>query len=330
MPAAPTLAGANLLVTGGAGAFGRAFVQGALRQGASRVVVFSRDEAKQAALRATVRDTRVRWFVGDVRDFDRVRWAMRGCDTVVHAAAMKRVDASEENPQEAVDTNITGSSNVARAAVKEGVRRAVLLSTDKAAAPSTLYGVTKSCAERLWIQSNAYAAGTSTRLSVTRYGNVLGSTGSVIPRWEDEAARTGKITLTDPNATRFWMTMGAATRLVTHALADMTGGETFVPALRAASVDTLAYALHPGLPRVVIGLQSGEKLHETLIAEDEGARVVRRGDHYVILPAHQSWGVLSARGVAVPAGFALRSDTAPEWSAAQLRAVCGGGVQEAA
>ena len=189
MPPESVLRDASLLVTGGTGAFGRAFVQRALDDGARRVVVLSRDEAKQAALRATVTDERVRWFVGDVRDFERVRWAMRGCDTVVHAAAMKRVDSCESDPQEAIDTNITGTGHVARAAIREGVTRAVLLSTDKAASPSTLYGLTKSCAERLWVQSNAYAAGTPTRLAATRYGNTRSDSfdaragGDVIDLW---------------------------------------------------------------------------------------------------------------------------------------------------
>ncbi len=321
MPPESVLRDASLLVTGGTGAFGRAFVQRALDDGARRVVVLSRDEAKQAALRATVTDERVRWFVGDVRDFERVRWAMRGCDTVVHAAAMKRVDSCESDPQEAIDTNITGTGHVARAAIREGVTRAVLLSTDKAASPSTLYGLTKSCAERLWVQSNAYAAGTPTRLAATRYGNVLASTGSVIPMWRTEVARANTITLTDPNASRFWMPMAAAVDLVVLALAQMHGGETFVPKLRAATVARLAHALHPNTHTTVIGLRAGEKLHETLIGEDESARTLDCGTHYVIRPALAPWGETTTQGVPVPSGFVLRSDTAPTWDTNALAEV---------
>ena len=310
-----------MLVTGGAGAFGRAFVRRCLDEGAARVVVFSRDEAKHAAMRETVSDGRVRYFLGDVRDYDRLRWAMREVDVVVHAAALKRVDAAEDNPAEAIATNITGTGHVARAAIREGVMRAVLLSTDKAASPSTLYGVTKSCAERLWIQTNTLAAGTGTMLSATRYGNVLGSTGSVIPMWRAEVARTGHLTITDPTATRFWMPMAHAVDLVLVALRLMRGGETFIPKLRAATVDTLATALHGATPHRVIGLQSGEKRHETLIGPDEAARTRDCADHFVIVPAHQTWTTAhTPPGVAVAPHFSLRSDTASTWTTAQLRA----------
>lgn len=324
IPPQSVLRDASLLVTGGTGAFGRAFVARALADGARRVVVFSRDEAKQAKAKAEVNDSRVRWFVGDVRDFDRVRWAIRGCDVVVHAAAMKRVDSCEMDPQEAIDTNITGTGNVARAAIREGVRSAVLLSTDKAAAPSTLYGLTKSCAERLWIQTNAYAAGTGTRLAATRYGNVLASTGSVIPMWRDEVQRSNTLTVTDPSASRFWMPMTDAVDLVLLALATMRGGETFVPKLKAATVATLADALHPNTRTTVVGLRAGEKLHETLIGEDEAARTVDCGTHYEIRPALAPWGDAVSSltsGTPVGPGFVLRSDTAPMWAADALRAV---------
>lgn len=315
------LAYSSVLVTGGTGAFGRAFVDRALVEGARRIVVLSRDEAKQAKAKAEVDDPRVRWFVGDVRDADRVWWAMRGCDMVVHAAAMKRVDSCEFDPQEAIDTNITGSGNVAAAAIRQGVTRAVFLSTDKAAAPSTLYGLTKSTAERLWVQSNTYAAGTSTRLAVTRYGNVLASTGSVIPMWQAEVAQHSRITITDPNATRFWMPMSAAVDLVMMALQHMRGGETFIPKLRAATVRSLATALHPDVQTRIVGLQAGEKLHETLVGEDEAARTFDCNTHYVIRPALTPWidGTVPYTGTPVAPGFVLRSDTAPRWDVNSLR-----------
>jgi len=319
MSAPSTLHDQSILVTGGTGAFGRAFVARCLADGARRVVVFSRDEAKQAAMRATVTDPRVRYFLGDVRDAGRVRWAMRGATIVVHAAAMKRVDSCEADPDEAVDTNIAGTQHVAHGAIREHVERAVFLSTDKAAAPSTLYGMTKATAERLWIQSNAYAAGTTTKLAATRYGNVLGSTGSVVPIWRDEVARHGRITITESAASRFWMPMSDAVDLVILALETMRGGETFVPKLKAATVARLASALAPDAAQRIIGLQSGEKMHETLIGADEAARTVDRGTHYVITPACQTWGRDTTEGEPVGGHFVVRSDTAPSWSVDELR-----------
>ena len=307
------LAGRSLLITGGTGSFGRAFVRRALDDGAARVVIYSRDEAKQAAL-LTAHDTdpRLRCFIGDVRDADRLRWALRGVDLLVHAAALKRIDTCEQDPAEAVATNVTGTLHVAQAAIREHVARAVFLSTDKAAAPCTLYGMTKATAERLWIQSNVYAAGTETRLSATRYGNVLGSTGSVVPMWRAEVERTGTLTLTDPDATRFWMTMPDAVALVLHAFEAMCGGETFVPLIGSASVDTLARAMVPDAVRRIVGLRAGEKRHETLISQDEASRTYDSGFHYVITPAVESWGRAPSLGRApVHPQFSYRSDTNP-------------------
>jgi UDP-N-acetylglucosamine 4,6-dehydratase len=311
------LAGTRILVTGGTGAFGRAFVRRALDAGAARVAILSRDEAKQAALKATLTDPRLRWFVGDIRDAERVRLAMHGIDTVVHAAAMKRIETCEADPLEAVKSNITGTWNVAQACMDAGVSRAVLLSTDKAAAPNTHYGATKMAAERLWNAANVYAAGTPTRFAATRYGNVLGSTGSVIPVWRAQLARGEALTITDPRMTRFWMPMRDAVALVVTALAEMRGGEVFVPRLGAASVLTLAkatigeaYHRHPA-PRT-IGLRPGEKLHEMLISADEARQTYDALTHYVIEPAERTWAdlpPLAWRKVAE--GFTLASDTCP-------------------
>lgn len=303
---------ASILITGGTGAFGRAFVRHALLAGARRVAVFSRDEAKHAAMQSLYPNPRVRHFVGDVRDSDRVQWAMRGVDMVIHAAAMKRIDHCEADPQEAIQTNILGSQNVALAAIQCRVPRAVLLSTDKAASACTLYGMTKAVAERSWIQSNAYADGTGTRLSATRYGNVLGSTGSVVPIWQ-AAKRAGEaLHITSLDATRFWMTMNDAVWLVTVALTDMTGGETFVPKAGAAPVVDVASAITPMWRHKYLctGLRAGEKLHETLISADEAERTIDVGGYYVIRPAHQTWDDTFTQAYShVPANFSLRSDT---------------------
>lgn len=313
-----------MLVTGGVGSFGRAFVARALEDGARRVVVYSRDEAKQAAMRAAMPDPRIRWFIGDVRDFDRLTDAVRGCEVVVHAAAMKRIETCEENPREAVATNITGTVNVARACVVEGVRRAVLLSTDKAACPNTLYGATKLCAERLWLASNVYAAGTPTRLAATRYGNVLGSTGSVVPVWRAQAARGEALTMTDPAMTRFWMPMDAAVALVLLALSEMRGGEVFVPKIGAASISTLADAVAPNTHKAwrrLTGLRPGEKMHEMLVSAEEARHTHDAGTHYVIEPEERTWGEVDGLPhPLVPAGFSYESHTAPlQFAAADLR-----------
>lgn len=321
-----------MLVTGGTGSFGNAFVRRALDDGAARVAVFSRDELKQAHMRAAfANDERLRFFLGDVRDAERVRWAMAGVDIVIHAAAMKRIEACEADPLEAIDTNIDGTRNVALTAIDEGVERAVLLSTDKAPLASTLYGMTKAVAERLWIQSNVFAAGTSTKLSATRYGNVLGSRGSVLDRWRAQYAAGEPITITDERASRFWMTIEQAVDLVVLALEEMRGGEVFVPKVGSAPILDLASAVvetplfwpatgtiapipyAPG--HICTGLRPGERLHETLISADEAANTYDRGGHYRIEPASCSWNEdrdPQGNSALVEAGFAYTSDTNPE------------------
>jgi len=284
------LSGASILITGGTGAFGQAFTRRALDDGAARVAVLSRDEVKHAAMAASLSDPRVRHFVGDIRDQRRVAMAAHGVDYIIHAAAMKRVEHCEGDPDEAIATNVIGSSNVAHAAIAAGVKRAVLLSTDKAAAPCTLYGMTKAVAERAWIAANGYAAGTGTRLAATRYGNVLGSTGSLLPIWRAQAATKGVITMTDPNATRFWMTMQQAVDLVAHALTAMTGGETYTQIVGSASLMDIANVVAPLAALDMVGLRVGEKMHETMIAEDEMGRAWRSGTEYVkIMPAAPTW-----------------------------------------
>ena len=325
------LVDANVLITGGAGSFGRAFAAHALTAGARRVVVYSRDEAKHAALTTTLhRDPRLRCFVGDVRDRDRLHWAMRGIDYVVHAAALKRVDACEADPYEAIQTNIVGSQNVALAAIAAGVQRAVLLSTDKAAAPCTLYGSTKAVAERAWIQFNGYADGTHTRLAATRYGNVLGSTGSVIPHWIPLIQQGRPLTISHPDATRFWMLMENAVALVQMALDHMEGGETFVPKIPASSLLQLLSVLTVALTGAqhtaytVTGLVAGEKAHETLIGADELSRVYHDPllHRYIIYPAHRTWPMRPLQGVRVRSTFSYQSnDAARQLSAHALHQV---------
>jgi UDP-N-acetylglucosamine 4,6-dehydratase len=305
------LAGRSVLVTGGSGAFGNAFVRRALEDGARRVVVFSRGEAKQAEMRAEINDDRARFVIGDVRDADRVLDACRGVDYVIHAAAMKRVESCERDPVEAVKTNIVGTLHVARACIERGVQRAVILSTDKAAAPATLYGCTKLAAERAWLAANVYAAGTQTRFSGTRYGNVVGSTGSAVPTWRAQAQRGEAITITDPAMTRFYMPMSDAVNLVVRALTEMRGGEVYVPRIAAASVGELAVATAPGATWRTIGVRGQEKMHETLISADEAPYAHDLGDCYVIEPAERTWGdVAPLPYPKVPAGFEYRSDLA--------------------
>lgn len=251
-------------------------------------MIFSRDELKQAEMRQRFDDPRMRFMIGNVDDMERVSLAMRGIDYVVHAAAMKRIETCEANPWEAVQTNVNGTRNVAMAAIGSGVAKAVFLSTDKAASPNTLYGTTKLCAERLWTQSNVYAAGTDTLLASTRYGNVIGSRGSVVPLFRKQAAEGLRSTITDAGMTRFWMTLGQAVDLVLLAFENMRGGEVFIPKVPSASMATVSVALNPDCVPKLIGTRPGEKLHETLISEDEVTTTFEYEGHYCIQP-ERSW-----------------------------------------
>ena len=316
---APLLSGRHVLVTGSNGAFGQAFVRRALADGAARVVALSRGEAAQAAMAASIADDRVRYLIGDVRDERRMRDACRGVEIVVHAAALKRIDSCESDPREAIATNVIGTLNVARACIDAGVSLAVFLSTDKAAAPATLYGATKLAAERAWNASNVYAAGTRTRFFSTRYGNVLGSTGSVVPLWRAQS-KSGTLSITDVRASRFWMTMTDAVDLVLLALADMRSGAVYIPKLDAARLTDLAYAIAPGCTLSHIGLRPGEKLHECLVTEDEARHTYDCGSHYLIEPETRTWGgepaLLAPR---VPLGFTYESDDVRSLSVDILR-----------
>lgn len=309
------VSGKSVLVTGGTGTFGKAFLRRCLDDGVRRIVILSRDELKQAEMRAAFPDPRVRYFIGDVRDQNRVLQALNGVEIVVHAAAMKRIETCEADPWEAVQTNVIGTHNVADAAIHAGVEKAVLLSTDKAPAAHTLYGVTKLAAERLWLASNVYAAGHRTTLSATRYGNVLGSRGSVLDLFRQQVERGVPATITHLGCTRFWMSIEQAVDLVLVALTNMQGGEVFVGKVPSAPVVTLAKACGASQFSVT-GLRPGERLHETLISADEARTTVDAGTHYVIEPESRPWvSVETSRapvGPPVSAGFTYRSDSNPD------------------
>jgi UDP-N-acetylglucosamine 4,6-dehydratase len=259
-------------------------------------------------------DPRLRYFIGDVRDRDRLVRAMHGVDVVVHAAALKQVPACEYNPMEAVKTNIIGTSNVLEAALDAGVKKVLALSTDKAVSPVNLYGGTKLVAEKLVIQSNAYAAGTSTRYSCVRYGNVVGSRGSVVPLFLKQRAN-GKITITDERMTRFWLSLEQGVHFVINCIEQMEGGEVFVPKIPSTKVVDLARAIAPEAEIGIIGIRPGEKLHEDLLSPDEARHTVELERMYVIQPAEAIWFGYSwkDRGKTLPDGFSYTSDTNTEW-----------------
>jgi UDP-N-acetylglucosamine 4,6-dehydratase len=305
-----SLEGASVLVTGGTGSFGKAFVARALELGATRIVIFSRDELKQSDMRAQFSgENRLRWFIGDIRDRERLRRAMHGVDYVIHAAALKQVDTAEYNPVEYIRTNVNGSENVVEAAIDAGVRKVVALSTDKASSPINLYGATKLCADRLFISANHYAAHQDTRFSVVRYGNVMGSRGSVIPLFRKLAAEGKPLPITDERMTRFWITLPQAVDFVVSSLDLMAGGELYVPRIPSTKLVDLVEAIAPGAETTEMGIRPGEKLHEEMIAADDSRRTLLIGDRYLITPYLAGWGYEPPAGEQMPDGFAYRSDT---------------------
>jgi UDP-N-acetylglucosamine 4,6-dehydratase len=306
------LDGKTVLVTGGTGSFGKAFVEKALTSQAKKVIIFSRDEQKHYNLERTLKDKRVRFFVGDIRDRDRLQTALRDVDIVVHAAAMKHVPICEYNPIEAVQTNVNGARNLIEAAMANGVERVIALSTDKAVSPANLYGATKLCMEKLLTAANAYAGDRATRFSLVRYGNVMGSAGSVIPLFRNQM-KSGKLTITDARMTRFWIEMDEAVALVLRGLELMSGGEIFIPKLPTSDIETLAEAVAPGTPRTIVGIRPGEKLHETLISAEEARRTSDMDDLLVVWPEFQfhSNTMQNLRpGTPVPEDFTYSSDIA--------------------
>lgn len=305
-----------ILVTGGTGSFGKKFVAMMLAEyHPAKLIVFSRDELKQHEMRvAGFNHPSLRYFIGDVRDVERLRRAMHGVDIVVHAAALKQVPACEYNPMEAIKTNILGSSNVVEAALDAGVKKVLALSTDKAVNPINLYGATKLAAEKLLIQSNSYAGGMATRFSCVRYGNVVGSRGSVVPIFLQQKA-SGKLTITDERMTRFWLTLEQGVRFVINCIEKMHGGEVFVPKIPSMKIADLANAIAPGANLEVVGIRPGEKLHEVLISEDESRSTVEMEDMYVVQPSPNAWfgHDWQTEGHMLPAGFRFGSDNNPKW-----------------
>ena len=309
------LKGKSILVTGGTGSFGKAFVKFALENlDPRRIVIFSRDELKQYEARQKFNDdSRLRWFIGDIRDQHRLMRAMHNIDYVIHAAALKQVDTAEYNPFEYVQTNIIGTQNVIEAAIDMGVKKVVALSTDKASSPINLYGATKLAADKLCQSANHYAAGYETRFSVVRYGNVMGSRGSVVPFWKQLADDGKEIPITDSRMTRFWITLPQAVNFVIESFDLMQGGEVFVPRIPSMKILDLAEAVAPGTKTYEIGIRPGEKLHEEMIAADDSRRTISLSDRYVILPTIADWGYEPLSGDPVVDGFAYRSDSNDTW-----------------
>jgi len=305
----------RILLTGGTGSFGKHFCKVMLEKyNPQAICIYSRDELKQHEMRIEFNDDqRLRFFIGDVRDGDRLRRAMERVDMVVHAAALKQVPACEYNPFEAVKTNIHGAQNVIDAAIDSGVKKVIALSTDKAVNPVNLYGATKLCSDKLFIQGNAYAGGRKTRFACVRYGNVIGSRGSVIPVFLKQR-ETGEITITDERMTRFWITLDEAVELVLKGFRYMEGGEIFVPRIPSMRIMDLAKAIAPDCEVKHIGIREGEKLHEALTGEDEGRNAYKYKDMYVIMPNYSWWKRKNyVDAVKMPEGFVYISDQNDQW-----------------
>jgi UDP-N-acetylglucosamine 4,6-dehydratase/5-epimerase len=319
---------ASVLITGGTGSFGHKFVDLMLRENKPRkLIVFSRDELKQHDMRQRFPDggdSPMRYFIGDIRDRDRLTRAFHDVDVVIHAAALKQVVACEYNPFEAVQTNIVGTRNVLDAAIDAGVSRVLAVSTDKAVNPVNLYGATKLCAEKIVVQGNAYAGDTGARFSVARYGNVVGSRGSVVPIFLEQR-NNGKLTVTDERMSRFWITLDEGVRFVRDCVELMHGGEIFVPKIPSMNVMDLAKALAPDSEIEIVGIRPGEKLHEVLISEDEARHTLEMDDLYVIQPAHPWWKLDSwPDAKPVEEGFRFTSDTSlRQFSAEEIETLVG-------
>lgn len=302
----------SILITGGTGSFGKEFIRNILRTSRPRrVIVYSRDEWKQSEMQADpeFQDKSVRFFLGDVRDKDRLCLAMRDVDYVIHAAALKQVPAAEYNPHEFIKTNVNGATNIVEAAIEGKVKRVVALSTDKAVNPVNLYGATKLCSDKVFIAANSYAGVGGTTFSVVRYGNVVGSRGSVIPLFQKQR-ESGSITITNPDMTRFLITLQQGVDFVLSSLKNMVGGELFVPKIPACTVSDLANVLAPDCEKNIIGLRPGEKMHEILIPSDEARNVLEFDDHFVIQPVQAFWGnkIGILGGVSCSEGFHYASN----------------------
>ena len=311
------LDGKNVLVTGATGSFGKRFVRHVLaHHKPTRLVIFSRDELKQFEMQQQIQSPVLRWFLGDVRDTARLHRAFDGVQVVIHAAAVKQVPASEYNPMEAIKTNIIGAENVINACIEQEVERVIALSTDKAANPVNLYGATKLCADKLFVAANALSGKHRTRFSVVRYGNVIGSRGSVIPFFMQKRPG-GVIPITDARMTRFWITLGQGIEFELGCLEGMRGGEIFIPKIPSMKVTEVAEVVAPGCRQEIIGIRPGDKLHEIMITPDDALNTAEFGRHFVIQPAAHWWdpkAFLKAGGARqVAEDFQYSSDRNPEW-----------------
>lgn len=307
--------GSSILITGGSGSLGKSLVEHLLNKTtARRVAIYSRDELKQFQLKSYFKgNSRLRWFIGDVRDIDRLKRALHGVDYVIHAAALKQVDTGEYNPMEFIKTNVLGSQNVIEASIDAGVKKVVSLSTDKASSPINLYGATKLTADKLFVAANNYSQAYGTAFCVVRYGNVMGSRGSVIPFFR-ELANAGKpLPLTDVRMTRFWISLQEAVEFVMDSFDLMSGGELYVPRIPSMKLVDLAEAIAPGSKRVEIGMRPGEKLHEEMISSDDSRRTLLIGNRYLVMPVVAEWGYVAPAGERMPEGQAYRSDTNDLW-----------------
>jgi UDP-N-acetylglucosamine 4,6-dehydratase len=318
---------ASVLITGGTGSFGHKFVEIMLaRYRPQRLCIFSRDELKQSEMTARFNHPSLRFFIGDVRDRERLVRAMHGVDIVFHAAALKQIPACEYNPFEAIQTNVLGAKNVIDAAIDEGVKRVVGISTDKACQPLNLYGATKLCAEKLFVQGNVYGYPRGTAFAVVRYGNVIGSRGSVVPLFAAQRA-SGRVTVTDRSMTRFWITLEQGVLFAIRSAELMRGGEIFVPKIPSMRIMDLVQALAPGCEIDDIGIRPGEKLHEILVSEDESRQALELDEMFVIEPLDPLWGGYRSRegGKRPVPGFRYSSETNDAWlSPAEMMELSGG------
>jgi UDP-N-acetylglucosamine 4,6-dehydratase len=304
----------KIFLTGGTGSFGKSFIGEYLDDArVDKIIVFSRDELKQFELRGLISNTKLEFILGDVRDRNRVTEASKGCNLVIHAAAMKQIVAAEDNPLEAIKTNINGAENVIEAAIQNKISKVIALSTDKAANPANLYGATKLCSDKLMVAANFLPNNQTTKLSVVRYGNVVGSRGSVIPFFKEHIA-SGFLPITDDRMTRFWITLKEGVSFVMQAVDEMEGGEIFVPKIPSFKVADVANIIAPNAPIKIIGIRPGEKLHEVMVTEDDSINTREMADFYVIIsPKMIQSSKFSSKGDKVPIGFKFSSDTNQNW-----------------
>lgn len=307
------LDGSSVLITGGTGSFGKALTRHLLTSNVRRIAVFSRDELKQLEMKNEFKDDRLRFFLGDIRDSGRLDLALHNVDYVVHAAALKQVDTGEYNPMEFVKTNVFGSQNVIDSCIRNSVKKVVALSTDKASSPINLYGATKLTADKLFSAANNYSQAYGTTFSIVRYGNVMGSRGSVIPYFEQLATEGRPFPITDKRMTRFWITMRQAIDFVLDSFEIMQGGELFVPRIPSMKIMDLAKAIKDDFEYKEVGIRPGEKLHEEMISTDDSRRTIELENRYVVLPIYAEWGFNPPKGKIVPDGFSYRSDTNDLW-----------------